>query len=1156
MSETTRPPIARTHYFTGESLLTDDFVCEQQFNMEMRALINSTLRTWGVAQGLEVSWQQGSTSDQLSISPGMAIDRLGRQIVLNASQVLKVDSAASSPYLYLTIRYNEVLADYTVESGVPGYKRVVQQPVLECLPTLQEPGIHILLAIVCMSSQGTVDALAYKSGKYERRYVGSRLGLLQLVTEGSGVKDAGVATPSPLYGVQFKALQDSQGEGDYLEVQARRSQFSGMLTTRDNLGIGVDHPQANLQVERIVHKGPGTLSTQGKLLTLIGGTVYPPLRPGDLVIPELPANAAPLQPSQGVIESATDNVNQYRLQQAFQEDILQPCAYTYVRSTLARFSAGQAGELLRIDIDGSVGLGLQAGVQSGTAGPSALTITTDRRVGIALNTGMSPQAALQVNGGVIADALTCNGTVTAQSFEGNGAKLKNLPILSYWTKQNVSSPYSAIYYDSGNVGVQMMNPPASLSVGTGPAFIGSGLLSAVTTDNTQLQGTQTAFLNEVIPGDSIVLGSLIEQYRQIKAIVSNEELELTEQFPTIVRQSTFKYVPADSPLVPGNAQLPLSDPSKAVAVADPASAQDGTGTISSSGVQVIGKGTQFTKELVAGDWLVVPAFTPTVAPANQKQWLVDKVINDTTLQVVNQDGVAIPANVSAYMVTPSLLGMFQCNADPTKVPPPAMLVVNNGQGADPVNTVAINVTLDQLNQDYALQVNGAAQIHGSSVFDDLTTTTLTVKQWASMTGSGNNGVVLAAGPSAEKTLLSVTQNNVVIGTSTGQSLLEVGGDAHATGNIIAAQQLQGASASVTGAVTAGSLEAKAMDVSGLAVDASGNVTAFGSRVPINISTSAPIQTQLATTDGFIVATLYPINKPFASDLICTTQTQSGGPTSTVRTSASTVSFINSSSKDGTNYTTVQQSATMCVPVRKGEIWQLQFSFDKNGKLAAAGILAYWVPLGPGATQAQAMLAASPVMPAAMQEDAVQGGAATPSGAAAAPVGAPQPFLLSSGRVFSQADAQRESDQRMVDLARVLGDATQMPADPAVRAPLIQQLQKIACLATPPGGSLDPQRITDVIDTFARLTGHPLGPVEQALLDQGIRALIGINDNDESRNNVELIGNNIRQLMQSLQQVTSIAFNPGQTRLLTRALMRLVGDGTQEPAQVAPDAPRS
>jgi hypothetical protein len=170
-------------------------------------------------------------------------------------------------------------------------------------------------------------------------------------------------------------------------------------------------------------------------MTLTPG-IYPPLQPGDEVIPEQLKGAATSSPSRAVIAgmttSAPKGAQTYTIKRAFDDDVMGPASYSYIRKNLVRFSAGadpeKPEELLLIDNEGNVGLGRRAAVESGSAGPAALRITAARKVAIFFdNPAVDPQEALEVN-----------GTVKALSFEGNGSKLKDLPILSLGGREPIS----------------------------------------------------------------------------------------------------------------------------------------------------------------------------------------------------------------------------------------------------------------------------------------------------------------------------------------------------------------------------------------------------------------------------------------------------------------------------------------------------------------------------------------------------------------------------------------------------------------------------------------------------------------------------------------------------------------------------------------------
>lgn len=143
-----QPRVERPNYFSGEALLTDDFRCEQQYQMEMLAARNVSLYLYGIAHGLEVAASADGQPSQLEVSRGMAIDALGRQIILLEPAVLTFDKLDPGATYFITINYFEVFADLSDESGTAGYKRIVQQPQIQYLRNLDQPGTNILLAVI------------------------------------------------------------------------------------------------------------------------------------------------------------------------------------------------------------------------------------------------------------------------------------------------------------------------------------------------------------------------------------------------------------------------------------------------------------------------------------------------------------------------------------------------------------------------------------------------------------------------------------------------------------------------------------------------------------------------------------------------------------------------------------------------------------------------------------------------------------------------------------------------------------------------------------------------------------------------------------------------------------------------------------------------
>jgi hypothetical protein len=80
-------PVQRLRYFDGEYLRSYDFTDEQSYHIEMRRLMNLKLHLYGIVYGLELVMDQNSGASGpyfFSIAHGMAIDRMGREIVVPA----------------------------------------------------------------------------------------------------------------------------------------------------------------------------------------------------------------------------------------------------------------------------------------------------------------------------------------------------------------------------------------------------------------------------------------------------------------------------------------------------------------------------------------------------------------------------------------------------------------------------------------------------------------------------------------------------------------------------------------------------------------------------------------------------------------------------------------------------------------------------------------------------------------------------------------------------------------------------------------------------------------------------------------------------------------------------------------------------------------
>lgn len=104
-------PFERSRYFYGKLLTVDDFETEQKYMNDKRRLVNRFLHGSGVVCGMNVVRVDERT---ISVEMGLALDFAGREIVVDAPVIRKLDmidgydaSAGEDGYLYLCVEYAE-----------------------------------------------------------------------------------------------------------------------------------------------------------------------------------------------------------------------------------------------------------------------------------------------------------------------------------------------------------------------------------------------------------------------------------------------------------------------------------------------------------------------------------------------------------------------------------------------------------------------------------------------------------------------------------------------------------------------------------------------------------------------------------------------------------------------------------------------------------------------------------------------------------------------------------------------------------------------------------------------------------------------------------------------------------------------------------------
>jgi hypothetical protein len=127
------PEIKRPNYFNSQFLQEKDFQDEQTYHIKMRRLLNQRLHNWGIAAGLEV---QRVSNSEISVTPGMAIDRDGREIFLSNDPPptnYNLSSFTGNAVVFLTISYDEVFdnSDRNPTGATDKFVRTTERPKRE-----------------------------------------------------------------------------------------------------------------------------------------------------------------------------------------------------------------------------------------------------------------------------------------------------------------------------------------------------------------------------------------------------------------------------------------------------------------------------------------------------------------------------------------------------------------------------------------------------------------------------------------------------------------------------------------------------------------------------------------------------------------------------------------------------------------------------------------------------------------------------------------------------------------------------------------------------------------------------------------------------------------------------------------------------------------
>jgi hypothetical protein len=185
-------PIERLNYYNGQRLEAADFKLEQDYHIRVRRWLNKSLYSAGIADGLEVQKDKGDPQ-QVIVSPGLALDSEGREIILLEETRIKVEGQKSEKAgevegNYLFIQYREETMAREDDSCTPksngqkhkeipwgGPSRVRAKPILGWSYSLpHESSGKVVLAQVELGK----DCKVRNVHTYLRKYIGPASNML------------------------------------------------------------------------------------------------------------------------------------------------------------------------------------------------------------------------------------------------------------------------------------------------------------------------------------------------------------------------------------------------------------------------------------------------------------------------------------------------------------------------------------------------------------------------------------------------------------------------------------------------------------------------------------------------------------------------------------------------------------------------------------------------------------------------------------------------------------------------------------------------------------------------------------------------------------------------------------------------------------------
>jgi hypothetical protein len=294
-------PAKRLNYFHYQFLQEQDFSDEQQYHLSMRRRHNQGYHTWGRVQGLEVTFAPGAR--KVTISPGMAVDGGGREIIVESNQEVDLQSYAGQS-VYLVLLYKEAQTDPTTQAGVSGNTRITESFQTKVYSAASAPAwdtsLELILAKIALNAAPPAsDGAVTSAVTSERTEAGAKIGQsafpglklmvpthgapewpeiegVELTSPGSGLQGIAVTAARTTFSANVVVNGDLTVKGDTTLLKSEKTQGNSILGDQDSDTVTIEgslvtgHSSGRLKINSPVDLS-GTLSVAGGDLKLESG---------------------------------------------------------------------------------------------------------------------------------------------------------------------------------------------------------------------------------------------------------------------------------------------------------------------------------------------------------------------------------------------------------------------------------------------------------------------------------------------------------------------------------------------------------------------------------------------------------------------------------------------------------------------------------------------------------------------------------------------------------------------------------------------------------------------------------------------------------------------------------------------------------------------